>query len=206
MSVEDCCLRLFPGESHSLLLGYIFPVSPWLAWSLLETQNLPAPVQCLLLHYITLELFRVAYKYQTAKPLLYTVYRRNRKQLVRKWSGEKVSFEAVPKNAVVCADGSSVSIDRTSIYSLLLLIESVLCALLSRSRLSSSFVNLYSQETPNALKLLRKKSIKITLFSITDVCWSLLGKGEDISSQPSLNPAKKKVIVLVIGLWGLRFS
>ena len=39
-------------------------------------------------------------KYKTAKPLLYMVYRtRNRKQLVGKWSREKVSFEAVPKNS-----------------------------------------------------------------------------------------------------------
>jgi len=37
----------------------------------------------------------------TAKPLQYTAYRtRNGKRLVRKWSGEKESFEAIPKKTV----------------------------------------------------------------------------------------------------------
>ena len=39
-------------------------------------------------------------KYNTAKPLLYTVYRtRNRKEEGRKWSGKKISFKAVLKNS-----------------------------------------------------------------------------------------------------------
>ena len=48
------------------------------------------------LHWSYLEWF----KYKTAKPLLCTVHRtRYRKQLGRKWSGKKISSEAVPKNS-----------------------------------------------------------------------------------------------------------
>ena len=53
---------------------------------------------CITLHYITSYLEWP--KYKTAKPLQYTAYRtRNGKQLVKKWSGEKESFEAIPKNS-----------------------------------------------------------------------------------------------------------
>jgi len=52
------------------------------------------------LHYITLELFRVAKSTNTAKPLPYRVCRtKSRKQLKKKCSGKEISPEAVSKNS-----------------------------------------------------------------------------------------------------------
>ena len=91
--------------SHSVNYQSINSAAWWCKCYGIKVTNERSPVRLPAVHFqlITSQFIKVnqsGLKYNTAKPLPNTVYRtRCRKQLWGKWSGEKLSLEAVPKNS-----------------------------------------------------------------------------------------------------------